>query len=107
MGADINFYLAATQQDLPFIFLRGFIWNRHFLSIPLKALDAKKCAVLFCLLKKGKGKSYFFNRQALETEIFSLCKNLIKIPKLSPLKSIFMQPIKRRWISFWDFYQLK
>lgn len=107
MGADINFYLAATQQDLPFIFLRGFIWNKHFLSIPLKVLYAKKCAVLFFLFKKGKWKSYFLNRQSLETAIFSLCRKLIQIPEPSPLKSIFMHPIKRRCISFWDFYQLK
>jgi len=61
MGADINFCLAATQQDLLFIFLRRFIWNKHFLSMPLKVLYAKNMRYSFAF-KKGKRKSCFFNR---------------------------------------------
>lgn len=76
MGADINFYLAATQQDLPFVFLRGFIWNKHFLSIPLKVLNAKKCTVLFCLLKKGKWRSGFFYGQFPRNSIFLVCAEI-------------------------------
>lgn len=41
MDAEILFYIAATQKGLHFIFLRGFIWNKHLWSIPLKVLYAK------------------------------------------------------------------
>lgn len=55
MAAEILFYIAATQKGLHFIFLRGFIWNKHLWSIPLKVLYAKwKKKEKFCLFKNKK-----------------------------------------------------
>lgn len=65
MCADIHFYLTATQQVPPFIFLGGFIWNKHFLSIHLKVLYAKKKSVWYSFAFKKKVVRELFLEQAV------------------------------------------
>lgn len=46
----------------PFCLSKGIYLEQAFSEYTFEGAYAKKRAVLFCLLKKGKWKSYFFNR---------------------------------------------